>query len=162
VSPDHPPTTPHGVGQPPPPPARKPAAVRAYQAQMNALQVVLDDARRARKIIDGGGRETAMTYTRLAELSGIERRRVAALVQRNPAPLPTQEELVGLAKALELDVALLRRLAAKVFFGLPLYELREDNGTTTVIVGLADLGPDELAAIQAKVDAYHDTHNTHD
>ena len=136
-------------------PPRKPAAVRAFQQGMNALQVRLDDARRATRIIDGGGRDTAMTFTRLAELSGIERRRVSALIKQNPAPLPAQEELVGLAKALELDPAELRRLAAQVFFGLPLYELREANGATTTIVGLKDLPPAELARVQAVVDGYH-------
>lgn len=135
------------------PPAGVAARLAAEQAGLNVLQLALDNARRAKPITDGRGRTVPMTFKRLGELTGLERRRVATIItgpMPNPPPL---EELEALAKALELDMTELRKRAADVF-GLTVYE---DRGPTlhTITLALEALPLAQLAEVKAFVERVH-------
>jgi transcriptional regulator with XRE-family HTH domain len=130
-------------------PQCQPSARRAEEQRgLNALQVLIDNARLAK----GRGRRR-LSYREMSERSGLDipvstLRHLCADEMRNP---PKREHLEGVAKALDLELAELQRVAGAVF-GWNVYGAR-DAKVELLVASVAQLSDRDLEAVRALVDA---------
>jgi transcriptional regulator with XRE-family HTH domain len=123
------------------------AADRAdRQRGMNALQVLLDDARHHP---DG---TVKLTQERIAELCGWRRGRVQYILRGAARTAPPLEDLEALAKALGLELEQVQFAASQVY-GWNLYATRDER-VAALVAKAGRLSDRDLQAVLALADHY--------